>query len=448
MTPGSASPKLLQGPEGRTLRSLMVPMLIGMVAMIVYNLADIYFVAQLGTAELTALSFTIPVVFFVGSITVGFGNGTSAVCARLYGENRVEDIGRVTMHAVFLGAATCIALIIIGLSTIDPLFRLLGASDATLLIIERYMRIYYFGLLFIVGPLIANPVLRSSGDARTPAMIMLVSAGVNIILDPILIFGLLGAPRLGIEGAAVANVIANFVAMVAAFAALYYRANIVFPKTPALGQLFESWRSILHVGIPATTSAAIAPITTAFITHQIAGFGQSAVAGYGIASRMESLALLVMVALGTAVTPFVGQNFGARRMDRVANGIRWCQRFFVAYGVAVAVVLAVAAPYIVAAFTVNETAISAALLHMRIVPASYLAVGFALAATNSLNAIGRPLPAMFISLTRTILVYAPLAYAFSQVLGLVGIFVAAFTANFIAGALGLILYRRILLQIR
>lgn len=161
MTPGSASPKLLQGPEGRTLRSLMVPMLIGMVAMIVYNLADIYFVAQLGTAELTALSFTIPVVFFVGSITVGFGNGTSAVCARLYGENRVEDIGRVTMHAVFLGAATCIALIIIGLSTIDPLFRLLGASDATLLIIERYMRIYYFGLLFIVGPLIANQIGRA-----------------------------------------------------------------------------------------------------------------------------------------------------------------------------------------------------------------------------------------------------------------------------------------------
>jgi len=426
----------------------MVPMLFGMVAMIVYNLADIYFVAQLGTAQLAAFSFTIPVVFFVGSITVGFGNGTSAVCARLYGEQRTEDIGRVTLHALLLGALTCLALIVIGLNTIEPLFRLLGADDTTLPIIRSYMRIYYPGLLFIVGPLIANPVLRASGDARTPATIMMVSAGLNIILDPILIFGLFGSPRLGIEGAAVANVIANFVAMIGAFAGLHYRARIVFPKPPALGHLLDSWRRILHVGIPSTTSAAIAPITTAFITHQIAGFGQASVAGYGIASRVESLVLLVMVALGTAVTPFVGQNFGARRLDRVANGIRWCQEFFVVYGLAVAAVLAIAAPYIVARFTSNETTIATALLHMRIVPASYLAVGFALAATNSLNAIGRPLPAMTISMTRTILVYAPLAFLFARLLGLVGIFVAAFTANLMAGALGLVLYRRILLQVR
>ena len=448
VTSDRAEPKLLQDPEGRTLRSLMLPMLVGMVAMIAYNLADIYFVARLGTVELTALSFTIPVVFFVGAITVGFGNGTASVCSRLYGEGRLEDIGRVTIHAVILGALTCIALVIIGLATIDPLFRLLGANETTLPVIHRYIRIYYLGLVMVVGPLIANPVLRASGDARTPAIIMLVSAGLNIALDPVLIFGLLGAPRLGIEGAAVANVIANFAAMIASFVGMYYRANIVFPKTLALGLLPDSWRRILHVGIPSSTSAAIAPVTTAFITHQVAGFGQAAVAGYGIASRIESLVLLVMIALGTAVTPFVGQNFGAGRMDRVANGMRWCQQFFVAYGLAVAILLAVSAPHIAGLFTADRTAISTALLHMRIVPASYLAIGFALAASNSLNAIDKPLPAMIISLTRTILVYAPLAWVLARVFGLVGVFVAACTANFLAGALGFVMYRKILLQLR
>lgn len=441
------APKLLQGPEAQILRSLMVPMLVGMLAMIVYNLADIYFVARLGTAELAAISFTFPVVFFIGAITVGFGNGTSSVCARLYGESRVEDVGRVTLHAILLAAATCTTLIIIGLFTIEPLFRLLGANDTTLPVIQRYMRIYYFGLVFMVGPLIANPVLRASGDARTPAMIMMVSAGLNIILDPVMIFGLLGVPRLGMQGAAAANVIANCGAMIAAFAALRYRANIVFPKSLALRLLSDSWRKILHIGIPSMTSAAIAPLTTAFITHQVSGFGQPAVAGYGIASRIEGLVLLVLMALGTAVTPFVGQNFGAGRMDRVKNGLRWCHQFVVAYGLAVAVLLAVMAPQIVGLFTVNETAISAALLHMRIVPASYLAIGFALAASNSLNAIGRPLPAMIISLTRTILVYAPLAYVLAKAFGLVGVFVAACTANIVAGALGFIFYRKILLHL-
>jgi putative MATE family efflux protein len=444
MNPGGDPPRLLQGAEGATLRSLMVPMLVGMTAMVTSNLADIYFVSRLGTAELAAISFTIPVVFFIGSITVGFGHGTSSVCSRLYGEKKIDDVGRVTLHAVLLGVLTCLVLITIGIATLEPLFRTIGASDTTLAAIKPYMRIFYFGLVFNVGPLIANPVLRASGDARTPALIMIVSAALNIVLDPVLIFGLLGAPRLGMSGAAIANVIASAGAMIAAFVALYYRANLVFPKSPAFGLLFESWQRILHVGIPAMTSAAIAPLTTAFITRQIAGFGQAAVAGYGIASRIESAVLLVLMALGTAVTPFVGQNYGAGRMDRVTRGILWCQQFIAGYGLVVAALLAAGAREIVRVFTANELALSAALLHLRIVPVSYLGVGVALASTNSLNAIGRPLPAMVISLTRTILVYAPLAWVLARAFGLVGVFVAACAANFTAGALGFILQRRIL----
>lgn len=444
----NADPKLLREPEGKTIRSLMVPMLLGMIAMIVYNLADIYFVSRLGTSELAALSFTFPVVFLIGAVTVGFGHGTSSVCARLYGAQKIEDVGRVTIHAILLAVVTSAVLVTVGLITIDPLFRLLGADETTLAIIHRYLKIYYFGLIFNVGPLIANPVLRASGDARTPAMIMLVSAGLNITLDPILIFGLLGAPKMGMEGAATATVIANCGTLVASVAAIRLRGNIVFRRSLSLHLLFDSWRRILQVGIPAMTSAAVAPVTTAFITYQVARFGQASVAGYGVASRIEGMVLLVLVALGTAVTPFVGQNFGAGRMDRVAKGISWCQRFSVAYGLSVAILLAIIAPYVVRLFTDDAVAISTALMHMRIVPASYLAIGFALAASNSFNAIGKPMPGMIISLTRTILVYAPLAWLLSSIFGLVGIFAAACAANVIAGAVGLLWYRAIFAQLR
>ena len=423
-------------------------MLLGMIAMILYNLADIYFVSRLGTSELAALSFTFPVVFLIGAVTVGFGHGTSSVCARLFGAQKIEDVGRVTIHAVLLAVATCAVLIVAGLLSIDPLFGLLGADEATLAIIHRYLRIYYYGLIFNVGPLIANPVLRASGDAKTPALIMLVSAGLNIVLDPILIFGLFGVPKLGMEGAATATVLANCGTLAVSVAAIRYRGNIVFPRSLSLHQLTDSWRRILQVGLPATTSAAVAPVTTAFITYQVSRFGQASVAGYGVASRIEGMVLLVLIALGTAVTPFVGQNFGAGRMDRVANGIRWCQRFSVAYGLSVAVLLAVAAPYVARLFTDDATAISTALMHMRIVPASYLAIGFALAASNSFNAIGKPMPGMIISLTRTILVYAPLAWLLSSIFGLVGIFAAACAANVIAGAVGLLWYRVIFAQLR
>jgi Na+-driven multidrug efflux pump len=249
------------------------------------------------------------------------------------------------------------------------------------------------------------------------------------------------------EGAALATVIANFVSMAASFAALYLRANIVFPRSPAFGLLLDSWRRILHVGIPSMTSTAIAPITTAFITYQVAQFGQAAVAGFGVASRIEGLTLLVLMALGTAVTPFVGQNFGARRMDRVLNGVNWCQKFSVAYGLLVALLLALTAPWIVGAFTDNETAMSTALLHMRIVPLSYFAIGFALAASNSFNAIGKPMPGMIIAMTRTILLYAPLAFVLAYAFGIVGVFVAASTANLVAGGIGFLWYRKIFAEL-
>ena len=190
------------------------------------------------------------------------------------------------------------------------------------------------------------------------------------------------------------------------------------------------------------TSNLIAPITTAFITYQVAQFGQEAVAGFGVASRMEGLSLLAVMALGGAITPFVGQNFGAQRYDRVDEGVRWGQRFSVIYGLTVATILALTSVYIAEFFTEDPKAIATANLHMRIVPLSYFMLGFAMIANGSFNAIGKPMPAMFVSLTRTILLYAPLAFVLANLFGLIGVFAAACTANLIAGTVGFLWFRR------
>lgn len=189
------------------------------------------------------------------------------------------------------------------------------------------------------------------------------------------------------------------------------------------------------------TSSLIAPVTTAFITYQVAQFGQEAVAGFGIASRLEGLSLLALMALSAAITPFVGQNFGARLYDRVQDGVQWCYRFSLVYGLIVAGILALTCGYIAQLFTDNETAIATATLHMRIVPLSYLALGIAMTVNGSFNAVGKPMPAMWVSLSRTILVYAPLAFILTKLFGLVGVFSAAFTANIVAGAVGFVWFR-------
>jgi putative MATE family efflux protein len=441
MKSGSGGPRLIQGPIGESIRSLMLPMLAGMIALISYNIADTYFVGQIGTLELAAISFTFPVSFIVGAITMGFGIGTSSVAARLFGANKRDEVERVTLHAILLGVATGLVVILVGVNTIDPVFSALGADETTLPIIHDYMRIYYWGGIFLVVPMITNSVLRASGDAKTPAKLMTVAAVTNIVLDPILIFGLFGFPKLGVEGAAIATVLANAGSMCASIGVVYFRDKLISFSGLDPKLILDSWRRILHVGLPSMTSSLIAPMTTAFITYQVAQFGQEAVAGFGIAARLEGLSLLALMALSAAITPFVGQNYGAREYQRVHDGMQWCYRFSLVYGVVVAAVLAISCEFIARLFTDSELAISTATLHMRIVPLSYLALGFAMTVNGSFNAIGKPMPAMWISLTRTLLVYAPLAFILAKLFGLVGVFVAACSANLIAGGVGYTWFR-------
>ena len=421
----------------------MYPTLLGMIAIVSYNISDTYFIGKLGTVELAAVSFTFPVVLVIGSITVGLAHGTSAVCARLFGEENIEDVGRVTAHALLLGVAVGLVFLVVGLLTIDPLFRLLGAENETIEFIRRYMRIYYYGGVFLVVPLIVNPVLRAAGDARSPSTIVSACAVLHLVLAPVLIFGWLGAPKLGIEGAAVATVFSNFVMTVASISVVYFREHLISFGSLSFHLLWDSWRRILHVGLPSAASTAIGPLTMAFITSQIAQFGQEAVAGYGVASRIESLITLVLMALSVAVTPFVGQNFGARKPGRVNNGIRWSWLFSLGYGLCVALILALGGGVIASAFTDSQMAIDTASLHLRIVPISYLALGVALTATSAFNAVSKPMLGMMISMTRTILVYAPLAFLFARYFGLTGIFAAACAANFVAGACGVLLSQKV-----
>jgi len=447
-SPGRGGARLTEGPVGESIRSLMLPMLMGMIALISYNLADTYFVSQIGTLELAAIAFTFPVNFIVGAITMGIGIGTSSVVARLFGAEEREEAERVTLHAIFLGVVIGVCLVSLGLATITPVFTLLGADETTLPIIERYMSIYYYGGIFLVVPMITNSVLRASGDAATPAKIMTTAAILNIVLDPILIFGWGPVPALGVEGAAIATVTANIITMVASISVVYFRDKLIRFAALNLALMTDSWKRILHVGIPSMTSSLVAPLTSAFITYQIAQFGQEAVAGFGIAARFEGLSLLALMALSAAVTPFVGQNFGRKNFERVEQGVSWCYRFTLVYGLSIAAILALVGPMIAGLFTEDPKALETASLHMRIVPISYATLGIAMVINGAFNAIGKPLQAMITSLCRTVLVYAPLAFVLAQFFGIYGIFAAACTANFVSGTIGAVWWRSIYMKQR
>ena len=194
--------RLTEGPVGRTLLGLALPMIWGMFSIIAFNLTDAYFVGKLGTAPLAAISFTFPVVMTVGSITIGLGVGTCSVLSRAIGEGDHRKVQRLATDSLILSLLVVGFFILVGILTIDPLFEAMGADSETLPLIREYMSIWYFGMMFLVVPMVGNNALRASGDTINPSIIMTVSALINVILDPILIYGLGPFPRLEIKGAA------------------------------------------------------------------------------------------------------------------------------------------------------------------------------------------------------------------------------------------------------
>ena len=437
MKPASAGPSLTRGPISSSIYSLMLPMMAGMLAMISYSVVDTYFVSRLGTLQLAAVSFSFPVNFIISAITMGLAIGTSSVASRFVGAGERRKVQRIATHSVMLGVCAGGLLIVIGINTIDPVFRLLGADHTTLPFIHQYMRIYYWGGIFLVAPMIGNSVLRATGDAKTPATIMLVSAILNAVLDPILIFGLFGFPRLELQGAALATVLANVGTMMASLSILYFREHLIVFRSHTIKLVLDSWGRILHIGLPSMTSSLIVPMTTAFVTSLVSGYGQAAVAGFGLASRVEGFALLAIMALGASVTPFVGQNYGAGEFQRVRQGVHFCYRFALAYGLIVATVLLLSSNLITTLFVKDAGALQAANWQLRILPWSHGFLGLALVANGAFNAMGKPVRAMFVSLSRTLAVlYVPLAWLLSSFFGLIGIFVGGCIANLIAGGIG------------
>ncbi len=427
---------------------MMAPMVIGLIVIITNSLVDAYFVSQLGSAPLAAVSYAFPVSFIVGAIAMGLGTGTASLASRLFGAGNQEKVRQIATHSMLLGLIAGLCVVIFGLLTLEEVFSLLGADEQTMPFVKDYMEIYYWGGIFLVIPMIGNAVLRAGGDAKTPSVLMASTAVINAILDPILIFGWFGFPALGIKGAALAGVLANVVFLIASLSILIFRENLIQFRKNTVAAILHSWNQILHVGLPAIASNLIAPMSTALVTSLISSFGQSAVAAFGLASRLEAFIIIIFMALGGAIAPFVGQNFGAQEFDRLKQGFVFCVAFSFIYALFCIGFFILSVDTLLGFFTTDPEVIKTAKIQLLYCPWGYGFLGLAVIANGSFNAVGKPMPAMTISIGRTLLVYVPLAYWLASSMGIRGVFIAQVLANLLAGIVGFIWYQNVFKQLR
>jgi len=291
-------------------------MILGISASLVAAVFETYLIGLIGTTELAAYSFTFPLIGALTALVLGLSIGLSSVLARTVGGGATSQVRRLATDGLTLMITIMISAAILGFITIEPLFKLLGADETTLPLIVSYMRIWYIGLVFFALPMIGASALRATGDARLSGTLMIAGAAMQIILAPLLILGLLGFPKLGIVGAGWAMLISRILLCIFTFYILSYQKNLILLVRTNIKTTLASWRKILVVGLPATATNLIGPISTAVIVSLLAEFGQEAVAGFGIAARLEALSIIPLLALSASIGPFVGQNYGAGMLNR------------------------------------------------------------------------------------------------------------------------------------
>jgi putative MATE family efflux protein len=429
-TPGR---DLTQGPVASSLMRLTAPMMLAVSSSIIVQVIEIGFIGQLGTAQIAAVTFTFPITMLLTSVALGIGIGTSSVIARRVGAGDWDSVRRLATHSLLLVALLLICLATLGIATIRPTFAALGASGDVLDHIHAYLLVYYPGTVLFTITMVSSSAMRATGDARIPGFIMAGGAALNLALDPVLIFGWFGAPALGLTGAAVATVLARFTM---AGLLLYFaivRDRLFLPIALWRNKLLASWREVLAIGIPAMATQMIGPISGAIITRLLAAHGSVVVAGFGVAGRIEAVAVMLLFALSGSIGPFVGQNWGANDLERVREGMRVAYRFSLVWGASAWLILLLIGDRLVPLIDTNPEVVAAARHYLAIVPISYGLWGVLMMNSAAFNSLGKPIPSTIMAFTRMFVIYVPLALIADHFFGYSGIFVATALAN---GAMG------------
>ncbi|MBT7122905.1 MAG: MATE family efflux transporter, partial [Clostridia bacterium] len=346
--------------------------------------------------------------------------------------------------SLILAFVVVVVVVVVGLLTIEPLFYGLGATDVEMPYIKQYMTVWYFGVPLVVIPMVGNNIIRALGDTKIPGLVMLVAAGMNIMLDPLFIFGIGFFPQMGVTGAALATVISRFTTLCVSLYVLGRRERLLTFAGFSFAKMRSSFARVLHVAIPSALTRAIVPFGAYIITGLLAVYGAGVVAGYGAGIRSEFVMLTVVGALASVMISYSGQNFGARNIERLRQGFKFAVSVNALYSIGAYAVLFFAAPYVAKLFSSEEIIMQTTVLYLRIAGAGLAFQGSIQIVTSSFNAVGKPIYATIIALLQMFGIYIPLSFALSSLLGQAGIFVALVISYILAAVIGHISFMRFL----
>ena len=406
-------------------------MAIGVLALLGFQLVDSAFIARLGTAPLAAQSFTFPLSFLIIGVQVGMGIAIAALISRTIGAGENERAKRLGSLVLMMGSGVIALLaLLLGLFQ-NVIFTQLGADETTLGYINRYwwpqlLAAWLGALLYFV-----YSVFRAHGDTQLPGKMMVLSSAVNLALDPLLIFGVGPWEGLGLPGAAWATTLAFSTGLAITGRRLILRQWL--GMTRLYQEALVSSRPFMQIAGPAMIGQLMPPLAAMMAIAVVASLGETYVAAWGLASRLETVSLMAILAMTMSLPPWLGRCYGAGDWGQIHRLMRLALKVALVWQLGLGIALALLAPWVAAALTSEKAVQDALILLIRFLLPSYAALGICMLVVSAGNALGWPLRSMLLSAARLFICYLPCIWLGSVLGGWLGIAMGAAVGNVLAG---------------
>lgn len=418
------------------------PMTLGVMSLLGFNLVDSVFVARLGTEPLAALSFSFPLTFLTIGIQVGMGIAIAALISRAIGADQAHRAGRLGVLVLAGGGAVMALLLLLLWLFQNVAFGLLGASEAIRAVICPFWAVQvcaaWVGSLVYFG----YSLFRAHGNTRVPGTLMVITSLLNLLLDPILIFGFGPIPGLGLVGAAWATLAAFSAAGLVLILALRGRGWL--ERQGVMEEIRVSTGPFARIAGPAMISQLMPPLAAMLATGLVASMGESAVAAWGLTSRLESFSIVLVLGMTMALPPWLGRCYGSGDWQQVERLMRTAARMVVIWQLGLGLLLAVLARPLASQLVESAEVREHLTLLIRFLPPSYGLLGVCILVVSASNALGWPMRAMLISFLRLFACYLPFLWLGNLLGGFTGLALGAAIGNLLAGAMAWSGYRQAL----
>jgi putative MATE family efflux protein len=421
----------------KALWKLSMPILGGMVIHTLYSVVDMMFVGWVGPDSVTALAFNMPLVFFSMGVTMGLSTGATAVVAQAIGGRNKARADNTAEHAVVLGLSVGIPMAVFGLLFGPQMLQILGAGGEVKRLAWSYFQVICWGMLFSVMSAFFRGILAGEGDTMRPMIVMSGGMVLNMILDPIFIFGL----DLGVRGAAFATITSQMaVFLVLAYLIFIRRVTFVRFRLRHFKLQLGILGAIFKIGLPASLSFVFMSMGQGVYNRILSDFSPYAVAAYQIASRVEMIYFMPILAIATGVVTLTGMFFGAEEYNRLREIIRYAIGRSMLIGFAGIAIIIPAAPVVLQIFKPSAEILDYGVTYLRIIAIIFPFAPIGIISGRSMQGLGKGLPFMVLSFIRVIAVGTPLAIIFTYVLdkSIEWVWVAMISGGLVSMVVGLI----------